>query len=259
MSSLVFVLSPSVRARAYLQRSLRAGHRPDLVVRLGGDERDVASPDWRAPADHTFDPHESLRTTIDRHALIERRLDDPDVNGPTLVETLRAADPELAVFTGGGILRPATVEAARAWLHVHPGRLPDRRGSTCIHYGLLLDGAVEASAILMRAGLDAGPVLHSQRFTVRPEWTAAGLDEVDDAWIRSEVLLGALDRWPDGPTQEQSGTPRTFYVIHPVLKHLALRAALGEAAGDGPVEEATDPGATGRPLESSSSVPKVCP
>ena len=230
MSRIVFLLHPSVRARAYLQRSLAAGFAPEAVIRLGDDTKDVADAAWTAPFDGSFDPHESLRASIATHGLRETCVSDPDVNGESLVEAVRALAPRLVVFTGGGILRSETLAAAPAWLHVHPGRLPDRRGSTCIHYGLLLDGCVEASAILMRAGLDAGPVLCSRRFEVQAGWTAAGLDHVDDAWVRSTVLLDALRRWRDGePATPQSGPERTFYVIHPVLKHIALRAAL-EAA-----------------------------
>mgnify|MGYP000045942442 CR=1 FL=1 len=44
MKPLVFLLHPSVRARAYLQRSLAAGVGPDVVVRLGLDDDDRTSP-----------------------------------------------------------------------------------------------------------------------------------------------------------------------------------------------------------------------
>lgn len=232
MKPVVFVLHPSVRARAYLQRAVAAGVGPDAVLRLGADAADVASPDWIAPADGSFDPQESLRTTIAKHGIDETRVLDPDVNGDACAQGLRALDPDLAVFTGGGILRDDALRAAPAWLHVHPGRLPDRRGSTCIHYGLLLDGVVEATAMLMRAGLDAGPVVCSRRFEPKTQWTPSGLDHVDDAWIRSSVLVDALAHWRDATPRAQCGPAHTFYVIHPLLKHLALGYAARAAAGE---------------------------
>ena len=51
MKPVVFVLHPSVRARAYLQRALAVGLGPDAVVRIGPDAADVARPPWQAPAD----------------------------------------------------------------------------------------------------------------------------------------------------------------------------------------------------------------
>lgn len=238
MKPLVFLLHPSIRARAYLQRSLASGVGPDVVVRLGDDDADRVHPEWHAPHDASFDPAQSLRETTARHGLDEQRVFDADVNAPAVALAIGDLDPELVVFTGGGILRSSTLEAAPAWLHVHPGRLPDRRGSTCIHYGLLLDGVVEASAMLMRAGLDAGPVLHARRFAPRPEWTARGLDHVDDAWIRSGVLVEALQRRHETKPTDQDGTPCTFFVVHPVLKHLALGVARDTARAPGQSLEA---------------------
>ncbi|HKK71473.1 MAG TPA: hypothetical protein VKA86_09670 [Candidatus Krumholzibacteria bacterium] len=228
----VFLLHPSLRARAYLQTAMRAGLGPDLAVRLGSDADDAADPAWSAPADGSFDPRESLVATLDRYGVGEVQVDDPDVNGARLVAVLRAIAPSLVVFTGGGILREATLAAAPRWLHVHPGRLPDRRGSTCIHFGLLLDGRVEASAIFMRAGLDGGPVAYRRALEVDPTWTPEGLDHVDDARIRSRVLVETLCRLrePGFAAEEQdAGDQKTFYVIHPVLKHIALTTALPSA------------------------------
>ena len=225
----VFLLHPSLRARAYLQTALRAGVGPDLAVRLGTDADDVGDPAWTAPADGSFDPHESLVATLDRHGVGEVLVGDSDVNGTRLVAVLHEIAPSLVVFSGGGILRESTLAAAPHWLHVHPGRLPDRRGSTCIHYGLLLDGRVEATAIFMRAGLDGGPVAYRRTFEVDPTWTPVGLDHVDDARIRSRVLVETLGRLrePGFAAEEQdAGDQKTFYVIHPVLKHVALTTAL---------------------------------
>lgn len=229
---IVFLLHPSLRARAYLQTALRAGVGPDLAVRLGTDADDVGDPAWTAPADGSFDPHESLVATLDRYGVGEVLVGDSDVNGTRLVAVLREIAPSLVVFSGGGILRESTLAAAPHWLHVHPGRLPDRRGSTCIHYGLLLDGRVEATAIFMRAGLDGGPVAHRRTFEVDPTWTPAGLDHVDDARIRSRVLVETLCRLrePGFAAEEQDAADqKTFYVIHPVLKHIALTTALPSA------------------------------
>jgi len=76
--------------------------------------------------------------------------------------------------------------------------------------------------MIMRAGLDEGPVICTRRFEASTQWSAEGLDHVDDAWIRSSVLVDALAHWRDVVPRQQTGTPRTFFVIHPVLKHFAL-------------------------------------
>lgn len=225
---------PGLRARAYLQTMVAARLLPDRVVLLGSEAADATSPQWGVPPRPDFDPSEPLRATLRRAGLTPIQLPVTDVNEPAVVEAVRAAGTPLAVFSGGGILRPPLLEAAGRWLHVHPGRLPDHRGSTCIYYSLLLEGRVTASAFLMARELDQGPVVAQRSFEVPVTCGAAELDHAFDAWIRATVLVEALALLGSGRSDPMPPTPADrgceFTVIHPVLKHLAV-ATLRQGRG----------------------------
>lgn len=241
MSCLAIVLFPGVRSRAYLQMMLRAGLAPDHAIVLGDPGEDRHDPGWGAPPQPDFDPHEDLRTTLRRGDVAVEFEPSLDVNGSGLLARLASLAPDWVVFTGGGILGRAAFEAAPRWLHVHPGWLPDHRGSTCLHYGLLLRGKVGVSALVLQRELDTGPILARREFEPDPAWSAASLDHAADAWMRARVLLDALrglrDTPPPTPIEQDPREGTTFYVIHPVLKHLALEslALRGVAPSQDPV------------------------
>lgn len=227
MRPLAILLYPGVRARAYLQAMVRSEQAPDHAVLLGDDEHDVHRVQWGDPPAPDFDPREDLRTTLARAGITTTRVPTLDINEGAVADAIRATGARWVVFTGGGLLRANCLASAPNWIHVHPGWLPDQRGSTCIHYGLLLNGRVGVSALLMRAGIDRGPILLRRWFRPDPRWTPASLDHAADAWMRTQVLVQTLQGLaaPHAltPTEQPSSSGQTYYVIHPVLKHLALQ------------------------------------
>jgi methionyl-tRNA formyltransferase len=245
----LLVAYPGLRARGYLQMMLAAGVAPDHVLLLGRQAADVTDPRWgRAPAD-AFDPALSLRATLARAGLASSEIAAADVNDPAVVTAVARRRADVAVFSGGGVLRAEALAAARRWLHVHPGPLPQLRGSTCIFYSLLLTGALGATAFFMQPQLDSGPILVRRRFAAPCGIDPRDLDFVYDAWIRAVVLVEALQQLGaaggHAPAAQDQGAGRTFTVIHPVLKHLAVaRLPRVRAAGIEP-----------RPAEESAPCP----
>jgi len=224
------LLQPSARGRAYLQMLLRELMIPDQVFVMGcpNDDHSLATPITY----DDFDPNESLRCSLATHGMDYIEIEGRELSDPNLAQTVRAASLDLCIFSGGGILPPSALTSARRWIHVHPGRLPDWRGSTCHYYGLLLEGIVEVSAFYMESGLDAGEVLCAERFEPEADWREADLDHVLDARLRGRVLVKAMqkvlrDGLQRGRTQDEAGG-QMFYVIHPVLKEIAV-SNLGRA------------------------------
>jgi len=230
----VFLAVPGVRARAYLQTMLAAGFRPDLVLLtapLAEDPHRTEGSLDRTPCPD-LDLTVPIRTTVARHRLEAAHLDAATVHDPEVREAVAASGCDLGIFSGGGILKPDLLQAGPRWIHVHPGRLPEQRGSTCIYWSLLLDGAIHATAFFLEPGLDTGPVLATGSFA--PPRLPLAYDHGVDAWLRAQVLRRALETLRDHPERQPAAQPcdggNLFYIIHPVLKHLAARVAAG---GDG--------------------------
>lgn len=104
----------------------------------------------------------------------------------------------------------------------HSGDLPAYRGSTTLYYSWLLEGKCSVSAIAMSGRIDGGGILLKRDFPLPPP----DLDpDYYDCMIRAETLGSVLDQIRAGedlrPSDNSVAAGRDFYVIHPLLKHIA--------------------------------------
>lgn len=156
-------------------------------------------------------------------------LDATDVNDPTVVAAIGAEQVDVVIYSGpgGGILRRPLLATGKRFLHVHGGALPDYRGSTTNYYSLLERGDCGASAIILNERIDGGPVLASRRFAPPADRTT--IDHGYDPYLRSLVLVEVLERYRATGRLDASPQPshggRTFHVMHPVLRHVAVLSA----------------------------------
>lgn len=102
-----------------------------------------------------------------------------------------------------------------------------------MYYSLLADQAIVATAIELRPEIDTGPIILERAF--EPPLDRRTIDLEFDPWMRGTVMADVLERYvEDGslPLREQPAAGSTFYVIHPVLKHLAIMG--GRLTADDP-------------------------
>lgn len=67
---------------------------------------------------------------------------------------------DVAIQGGIGILKGGLLTVPRiGWLNVHPGKLPEYRGNACPEWAVLNGDPVVATAHLIDAGIDTGPVI----------------------------------------------------------------------------------------------------
>ena len=86
-----------------------------------------------------------------------------DFNESSTLKFLHELKPDYGVFTGGGIMRSATLDACgNGILNCHPGVLPQYKGMDVVHWAVL-EGAwnhLGATVHVMNKGIDTGPVLN---------------------------------------------------------------------------------------------------
>jgi len=248
LADVSMICADTTRSRAYVQNMTRAGVRPAHVLVLsradsalpgqgGGAVSDAPGqaendPLWR---DAHFDPNTALDDDLAALGAPVTRIDAVNVNDDAVVAALAALPGDVAIYSGfgGQILRAPVLSAGKRMLHVHGGYLPDFRGSTTNYSSLMAEGAVCASAIFLPAEIDAGPVLMRRRFPAPPDRTR--IDHLHDGAARARVLCDVLawhareGGWPDDAGGHE-GAAQTYYVVHPVLKHLAV---FGNQTGKG--------------------------
>jgi methionyl-tRNA formyltransferase len=224
LENVVLFAAESGRSRAYLDLMLAAGIRPASALFV-----EIEAP-THAPAQffHTdlFDNETPLPHALERADISFTRLRVERLTDPAVTETLGRFREELVVFSGpaGGILRKPFFALRKRFLHVHPGRLPDYRGSTPMYYSLLREGALTASAIFLEAELDSGGLILEREYA--PPTDRRRIDLEFDPWMRADTMVAVLEDYATRGVLRGRTQPRdrgeTFYIIHPLLKHLAL-------------------------------------
>lgn len=242
LAAVTMLCADTTRSRAYLQAMMRAGLRPVRVLALGragadlpGMGRNVvdapadagADPLWLAAG---FDPNTAIRDDLDRLGAPVETVEETDVNAPAVVAAVAALPGETVIYSGfgGQILRRDLLGAGKRFLHVHGGFLPGYRGSTTNYYSLLAEGTIGASAIFLTEEIDGGPILARRHYPAPPDRTH--LDHLHDSAARADMLCAVLRSYEETgewPRAEVDAAERaeTFYVVHPVLKHLAVYGA----------------------------------
>jgi len=230
------IAADTSRTRAYLTAMESRGLKPAWVLLLDADTS-VAMPGQAAAGTSTgsadadwpeanFDPVAPLPPWLERLNLPFAVSGSRNINDPRVVELIAQAAPEVLVYSGygGALLRDAVLATGKRFLHVHGGYLPEFKGSTTNYFSLLAEGAIGASAIFLTAEIDCGPVIHRRRFA--PPALRTHIDHVYVSAARARVRVDTLAAWRrggEGPFElpDNSGGD-TYYIIHPVLKHLAI-------------------------------------
>jgi methionyl-tRNA formyltransferase len=226
VAPVALLAADGARARAYVQVLCAAGQPPAELLLMPGD--------WTPPAGLTadevrragFDPNAPLSATAEQHGVPVRRVDSREVNSPETIAAVAACGHPVVIFCApaGQILKREILATGKRFLHAHPGRVPEFRGSTTVYYSLLEEDRCAVSAIFLNAEIDRGDVVLIEHH--EPP-RGLNVDVLYDPAIRARTLAAAVNKLQQtGPVGEpQAGAEPAYYVVHPVLKHIALLGA----------------------------------
>jgi len=151
-----------------------------------------------------------------------------DQNSPRAVAQLKQWSPDLAIFTGGNILRDQVLNVPRLGiLNAHLALLPEIRGMSSPEWSLLCGVPLGITIHFMDSGVDTGPIL------VRREFAGAdGFDSLAD--LRNKMIAEGIELIAEAVAGLDRGTisavPQAdrekdyqFFVMHEHLKAVATR------------------------------------
>lgn len=149
-----------------------------------------------------------------------------NINSDEVVEVIKSRSEKVFIFSGfgGSILKKKILATGKKFLHIHGGYLPDYKGSTTNYYSLIEENKIGASAIFLEKDIDSGPILLRRKF-IAPK-NKQDIDYTLDSEVRAKLLVECLQnykftkRWYYKNQKNNDG--ETFYIIHPVLKHIAI-------------------------------------
>jgi len=170
---------------------------------------------------YTVNLNESFRSLCTFHQA--KFIDCTSIN--EMGEILRPYVDKYILFSGKGIVK-ASLTDGFSLIHIHPGKLPKYRGSTTVYYSLLLEDNITASAFFMEQGIDTGRIIYE--LSIGGEKIIQySIDYLVDPMIRAVVLVRLLLNFQkEGKLtskKQQANNERTYYKIHPVLRHIVQR------------------------------------
>lgn len=225
------VLAPTMRSRAYMQMLEARGLRLSRAFLIPGADRpwdgaatvEVPLPDRATP--FFLKPAERARDTAERLRLPAETLPSADINHAANVAALVGSGLKVLIYSGLPkiLLRQPILGAGMRFLHVHGGYVPYYRGATAFYFGLLETGRLGQSAIWLNEGIDTGPVIMRRWYDAAADLS---IDQVLDPVTRADLLATVLSHFEstgEFPAENDPADGEGHFVIHPVLKHLAIR------------------------------------
>ena len=149
-----------------------------------------------------------------------------DQNSPRAVAQLKQWSADLAIFTGGNILRDEVLKVPRLGiLNSHLALLPEIRGMSSPEWSLLCGAPLGITIHFMDSGIDTGPILLRREFA-----GADGCDSLAD--LRNKMIAEGIELIAEAVAGLDRGTisavPQIdrekdcqFFVMHEQLKAMA--------------------------------------
>ena len=172
----------------------------------------------------------SVKRTLEQENWNWLELDCDHINCDLMVYTISELSPKMIIYSGYGsqLVGTQLLEMEIPFLHIHSGWLPKYKGSTAFYYSWIIEQYCGVSAFYLRSGIDEGPIVLRKKYPL-PQ-SGVDPDYIYDCAIRADTLIEVIQginqtgTIPAGRAQTELGD--TYYVIHPLLKHLARLSKL---------------------------------
>ena len=218
------ILTPDNRSKAYIQKILKNNIVLDEIIFLNNSQKEVKFSEHMIEQSkiNGFDISKSVLSTLKNEKLNYKEFPFIDINNNELIKYIQERNIDFLIFSGGGILKHKILSLETKFIHFHPGIVPIYKGSTCFYYSIINEGNSGVTAFIMNEGLDTGDILFQKTF---PKPDHSFVDEIYDPHIRSETLIEVLKNnifLEKEVIKQNPNEGNTYYIIHPVLKHIAI-------------------------------------
>lgn len=226
LNDFLFLCAVSTRTYAYLYSLREINAFPKMCYILAESKEECA-----IDRKHSEEENKYFRIDANLTKLLEelgvgyRLLNTKDANSDLVYEVLGNEKGKYIIYSGYGgcILKQRLFNLGKKIIHIHAGLLPEYRGSTTVYYSILKDRCVGATGIFMNEKIDEGDIILEKSFDLPS--SDVNIDYVYEPWARGQVLASIVKEYIangklEGVRQNKGG--ETYFIIHPVLKHIAM-------------------------------------
>ncbi|MDA8817708.1 formyltransferase family protein [Planktomarina sp.] len=220
LNNIAMVAADTTRTKLYLTELIKNNLLPSYILLL------LTSNGKMLPGQKDLDTKNELISCIVNAGIKYDIASNNDINSDGVIKKIESRSEEVFIFSGyGGVLLNSKILGTnKKFLHIHGGYLPKYKGSTTNYYSLIEDNEMGASAIFLTKKIDCGPILLRKKFPAPKDRSM--LDHVTDSAVRATVLIQCLQNYISSGTWDfevdDNDGGETFYIIHPVLKHLSI-------------------------------------
>ena len=192
------------------------------VKSLNEDTSSLHPPDFKKSLEHL------AHQVSDKVTIIETS----SIKDDLILQKLRDLKPKFTIYSGfGGQIVPKALLYETRFIHAHAGWLPEYRGSTTIYYSLIDRNDCAVSVIELKPKIDTGDILARKRYSA--PIPGVDIDYIYDNQIRADLLSETLGSYSENKefdmiVSQNEKKSTTYYVIHPLLKHLAILSISNE-------------------------------
>ena len=148
-----------------------------------------------------------------------------DHNHPKCLQILQKLQPDIIIFTGGGLLRQPLLAIPRLGvLNCHTGILPQYRGMDVVEWTVVEENietiGFGATLHFMDTGVDSGPILLKKKITLTPNATFETIRAELETLMVDLMIQGArgLRDGSLSPVPQKINDGRQYFVMHPRIK-----------------------------------------
>ena len=224
------ILAPTYRSKAYLQGIIHCKLIPQVVylIDANSEKRKISKPKkykfYKNKNYFKFLPNKTLVKSLDELKIKYHYLKDKDINSISNIKTLSGSHIKYFLYSGLPkiILKDQILSIGKFFLHIHGGYLPKYHGATAFYHGMLEKKKIGQTGFWMSKFIDSGEILK------RKWYTYYGEDDIDnfaDPITRTDLLIEILSEYfkkKKFKTYKFYEDTNFYYVIHPVLKKIAI-------------------------------------
>ena len=220
MHDVGMIAADTTRSMHYIKALIKNEIFPNFIFLLINNNSEIL------PGQKSLNNEENLLNLLKNSDIGYEISYNVDINSDDLINKIKIRNENNFIYSGFGgvLLRDNILSIGKRFLHVHGGYLPQYKGSTTNYYSLINENMIGASSIFLTKEIDSGPILLRKKFDV--PINKVDIDHIYDSEVRSQVLIETLDNYIDNGhfkiAVENNIGGETFYIIHPILKHIAI-------------------------------------
>lgn len=230
LEEFALLASDTARTKAYLQAMIREDMLPGICIVYSDNIKEMQLKEEQyQESNHNekyFNIAEPILHSLHRAEIPYLLIDSKDINSEQILDVLKGLKQEYLIYSGYGgyILKSHLFQINKKYIHVHAGILPQYRGSTTVYYSFLQEKVFGATAIFLSEGIDEGEIITQETFSVPTE--PVDIDYIYEPYMRSKVLIKVMKQYSETGKltckEQKCDGAETYFIIHPILKHLAL-------------------------------------